>query len=197
MKRAEQLEKTRTAILTTARKQFLKKGFQGTSTRDIASEIGITQPALYHHFSDKEVIFLEVISQVGGEVRNGINKVMRKNDLLPIDRLTQITQVLTKIHPNNVFTLIHGSFKDLKPGNQRKLAMIFKMDYVDPIASYFKLPEVNLKAEILPGEAAEFFISSLSPIFTSFHRIGGDSLSDVDQTKLLLKFIMYGIAKEN
>lgn len=197
MKRAEQLEKTRTSILNTARKLFLQNGYQGTSTRDIAKQIGITQPALYHHFSDKEVIFLEVISQVGGEVRSGINKVLRKDDLDPIDRLTQITQVLTHLHPNNIFTLIHGSFKDLKPGSQRKLGMIFRMDYLAPIAEYFKLPEVQLRPEILPDEAAEFFISSLSPIFTNFHRIGGDSLTDEEQTKLLLRLILFGIAKEN
>ena len=46
MKRAEQLEKTRQAILKTATKLFLQKGFGETSTRDIAKQIGITQPAL-------------------------------------------------------------------------------------------------------------------------------------------------------
>lgn len=45
MKRAEQLEKTRQAILKTATKLFLQKGFGETSTRDIAKQIGITQPA--------------------------------------------------------------------------------------------------------------------------------------------------------
>ena len=57
MKRAEQLAKTRKAILRTATKLFLENGFNGTSTRDIAKHIGITQPALYHHFSDKEVLY--------------------------------------------------------------------------------------------------------------------------------------------
>ncbi len=47
MKRTEQLAKTRTAIMETATKLFLKKGYALTSTRDIAKEIGITQPALY------------------------------------------------------------------------------------------------------------------------------------------------------
>lgn len=74
--------------------------------------------------------------------------------------------------------------------------MIFNMDYLDPISEYFKLPEVQLRPEILPSEAAEFFISSLSPIFTSFHRIGGDSLSDEEQTRLLLRLILFGIAQE-
>ena len=36
MKRAEQLEKTRQALIKTSTKLFLQKGFCDTSTRDIA-----------------------------------------------------------------------------------------------------------------------------------------------------------------
>ena len=39
MKRAEQLAKTRQAILKTATTLFLQKGFSGASTRDIAKQI--------------------------------------------------------------------------------------------------------------------------------------------------------------
>lgn len=48
---------------------FLRRGFNGTSTRDIAKVANITQPALYSHFADKEVIFIAVISEVGEMIR--------------------------------------------------------------------------------------------------------------------------------
>ena len=73
--RAEQMAKTHQAILDTARELFLKKGYDATSTRDIANAIGITQPALYHHFKDKEVIFLAVITTVGAEIKAGIEAI--------------------------------------------------------------------------------------------------------------------------
>lgn len=94
MKRTEQLEKTRAAILRTATRLFLQKGFAQTSTRDIAKEIGITQPALYHHFSDKEVLFLNVMTNFSGRVRQDINKVLRKHKLSPEDQLFEIVKVL-------------------------------------------------------------------------------------------------------
>ena len=75
MKRAEQLEKTRQSIMRTATKLFLQKGFGETSTRDIAKQVGITQPALYHHFSDKEVLYLDVMTNLSSKVRKDINKV--------------------------------------------------------------------------------------------------------------------------
>ena len=46
MKRAEQLEKTRQAILKTATKLFLQKGFGETSTRDIAKRLYTTTSAI-------------------------------------------------------------------------------------------------------------------------------------------------------
>ncbi|MDN6125686.1 MAG: TetR/AcrR family transcriptional regulator, partial [Lactiplantibacillus plantarum] len=70
--RAEQMAKTHQAILDTARELFLRNGYDATSTRDIANAIGITQPALYHHFKDKEVSFLAVFTPVGAEIMGGI-----------------------------------------------------------------------------------------------------------------------------
>ena len=86
MKRAEQLAKTRQAILKTATTLFLQKGFSGASTRDIAKQIGITQPALYHHFNDKEVLYLAVLTNLCGRVRQDINKVMRKQQSASIQQ---------------------------------------------------------------------------------------------------------------
>ena len=39
---------TRQLILQTAEVHFMRDGYKGTSTRQIAKEIGITQPNLYH-----------------------------------------------------------------------------------------------------------------------------------------------------
>lgn len=44
-------------ILAAAEKQFLKKGFSGTSTRDIARSAGVSLGNLYNHFESKEKIF--------------------------------------------------------------------------------------------------------------------------------------------
>ena len=117
MRREEQLNHTRAAILKAAREQFLTQGYQATSTREIARIVGITQPALYHHFSDKEVIFLEVIKLVGSEVQQGLTAV---NEQLQMEltkdsvaALTAVTEVLTAVHPRDVFTVIHSSFRFL------------------------------------------------------------------------------------
>ena len=44
-------------ILKAARTVFIKKGYKGATTRDIAAEAGITSPLLNYYFRSKENIF--------------------------------------------------------------------------------------------------------------------------------------------
>ncbi|HBF75825.1 MAG TPA: TetR/AcrR family transcriptional regulator [Lactobacillus sp.] len=197
MKREVQLAKTHQAILDAARSLFLSRGYQGTSTRDIAKIVGITQPALYHHFADKDVLFLQVIKTVGLEIKSGIDAINQQGATVPADeRLIQITQVLTDKHPRDIFTVIHSSFADLKPENMQQLGTIFQTDYVTPIENYFKSEDVNLRQSIEPTEAAQFYITSLSPLFSKFHRIGGANMTTEEHIRLLLDFILHGLVSE-
>ena len=52
---------TREYILREASKLFGSRGFQGTSTRDIAAAVGVRQPSVYSHFSSKQEIAEELL----------------------------------------------------------------------------------------------------------------------------------------
>lgn len=195
MKRAEQLEKTRQAIIKTATKLFLQKGFGETSTRDIAKQIGIIQPALYHHFSDKEVLYLDVMNKLSGKIRQEINKVMWKHDLASEEQLLEIVKVLKKHHPLSIYDQHRQAMLLLSKSSQQKLNIIFTMDYLEPISDYFKQPSVKLRPDLLPKEAAELFLASLSPLFGTYQLIGGHSISDDERDQLILDCIINGLAK--
>lgn len=197
MKRAEQLEKTRQAILKTATKLFLQKGFGETSTRDIAKQIGITQPALYHHFNDKEVLYLEVITRLSRKIRQEINKIIRKHSLKPEEQLLEIVHILKKYHPLSIYDQYNQAMALLSKSAQQKLNMIFMMDYLEPIGDYFKQSEVNLRADLLPKEAAEIFLASLAPVFGTYQLIGGHSITTEQRDKLIVDCIVNGLAKRN
>ena len=49
-------EERRTEIVEAARKLFLSKGYEATSTVDIMNAVGIAKGTLYYHFSSKEEI---------------------------------------------------------------------------------------------------------------------------------------------
>ncbi|MGD9942901.1 MAG: TetR/AcrR family transcriptional regulator [Burkholderiaceae bacterium] len=55
---------TRSLIIKHAAELFARGDYTGTSIHDIAHAVGISKPALYHHFSDKEAIYFEIVDRV-------------------------------------------------------------------------------------------------------------------------------------
>ena len=79
MKKAEQSEATRTALLQAARELFTERGYADTATDDVAQRAGVTRGALYYHFRDKSGLFravvedlsLNVFTKVASAVQSG------------------------------------------------------------------------------------------------------------------------------
>ncbi len=53
---------TKQNIVKTALELFLQNGYEKTSMNDIARKVGITKPAIYHHFKNKDELIHEVLS---------------------------------------------------------------------------------------------------------------------------------------
>ena len=52
---------TKDRILASAKKLFIRQGYRGTSTRQIAQDAGISEMTLFRHFPAKEHVFRDVI----------------------------------------------------------------------------------------------------------------------------------------
>jgi AcrR family transcriptional regulator len=55
--------RTRDALVAAAARVFLRRGFQGASLREIASEAGLTTGAVYSNFDGKADLFLAVLEE--------------------------------------------------------------------------------------------------------------------------------------
>jgi AcrR family transcriptional regulator len=78
--KAEQTLRTRRAILVRARHLFATKGYAGTGTEEIISELGITRGALYHQFNDKLGVFKAVIAEAYDEITGYIRSKIQPLD---------------------------------------------------------------------------------------------------------------------
>jgi len=58
---------TRDRLLTAAIELFGSRGYESTSLRDIASEVGIKAPAIYNHFESKDQLLGEAVSWMIGD----------------------------------------------------------------------------------------------------------------------------------
>lgn len=58
---ARKPEETRNKIVSSAKTLFIKQGYRGTGTKQIAVEAGISEMTLFRHFATKESIYHAVI----------------------------------------------------------------------------------------------------------------------------------------
>jgi AcrR family transcriptional regulator len=81
----EQLDARRQEILAGARSCFARYGYEGATVRRLEEATGLSRGAIFHHFRDKESLFLSVAeddttAMVATVAEHGIVQVMR--DLL-------------------------------------------------------------------------------------------------------------------
>jgi AcrR family transcriptional regulator len=76
----------REAVLRTAVRMFLERSYARTSMNDVATQLSITKPALYHYFRNKEEILVEIfrcgtdlidrmLDAIEAEEKPGLDKV--------------------------------------------------------------------------------------------------------------------------
>lgn len=86
------LDTRRREILAGARACFARHGYEGATVRRLEEEIGLSRGAIFHHFRDKESLFLAVAEDDAAEMAavvaaDGLVQVMR--NLLAPDGATE------------------------------------------------------------------------------------------------------------
>src|SRR5690242_9251745 len=79
MKSAER----RDAIVQCAIHLFAERGFRGTTTRELAAAVGVTEPVLYQHFRTKRDLYnaiIEAKSAEAGARAAGLKELAAKSD---------------------------------------------------------------------------------------------------------------------
>jgi AcrR family transcriptional regulator len=64
----------RRQLLDVAQEVFAARGFHPTSMNEIAEAAGVTKPVLYQHFRSKRELYVELLDDVGGRLREAIDK---------------------------------------------------------------------------------------------------------------------------
>lgn len=64
----------RSQLLETAVGVFATKGYHHTSMNDVAEAAGVTKPVLYQHFGSKRDLYVQLLAEIGAELRDTIAK---------------------------------------------------------------------------------------------------------------------------
>jgi AcrR family transcriptional regulator len=114
-------EEKRKMIREAAARLFSEKGFENTTTRDIAGAAGINNAALYYYFDNKEQILYQVLEEV---IRTGLEKIteIEQSDRPLEEKLAGILRIHTRgaVDFNKMKLLVHEQ-RSLSPAHREEL----------------------------------------------------------------------------
>jgi len=79
------MEDLRTKISDAAQDLFLKDGIDGVSMRKVAERVGVTAPAIYRYFRDKDELLAEIIASGLRMLEDYLKPALEADD--PLERL--------------------------------------------------------------------------------------------------------------
>ena len=71
-------QQQRAAILDKAFALFARQGYRRTSFGDIAEEVGLSRPAIYHYFKNKDAVFSAVTDRIHKDISLAIEQALKK-----------------------------------------------------------------------------------------------------------------------
>lgn len=86
------VEGRRGEILDAALQVFGEKGYEAGTMREIAARVGVTEPALYRHYSGKEALLLDLVAKAGDRIT--AEAEVQLKDFAPIDLRASLMRLL-------------------------------------------------------------------------------------------------------
>jgi AcrR family transcriptional regulator len=180
----------REQILVTASQLFIQQGYYGLSMREIAETVGVTKPALYYHFKDKESLFLAILETYLERIENLIIDIEEESNscLARIELL--VKSVLSQpVDQRAVIRLASQDMVHLSNESQQMFGKTYHQRFIGRIQSIFELGVENGELRPLdPKVAAWSLLGMMYPYFYPFHS-AEVSLSPEAQDQLVQIFL--------
>ncbi|GAC1377579.1 MAG: TetR/AcrR family transcriptional regulator [Ktedonobacteraceae bacterium] len=187
-------------ILQAAQRLFAAHGYRAVTTRQIAEACGITQPALYKHFADKQEIYVAMLLLEVMQIQTALERLALREASLDERLRLMALYMLTNTH-HDVGMMTHDMSNELTPEAREILERAFIEGLVNPIASLFEagtplsLAHVPPSGSISPTMAALIFLNFID-LFTSqaFHGLVSETRGSVtEQAQLIVQLSLHGV----
>lgn len=106
-------------ILEVALAQIVEHGYDATTVRTIAKEVGVTVPALYYHFENKQAILVALLDHAMGTVLGHAQAALDEAGDDCVDRLSALVEaiVLYMAHHSDL-AFLDSERRSLTPENR-------------------------------------------------------------------------------
>ena len=208
----EEAEETKRTILRTAQQLFMEYGYRAVSTRQLADACGLTQPALYHHFADKQDLYVAMVQEEVAKLRAALERIADRHEGVA-ERLRKTVAYLLSNTQHDLALMLHDIRHELTPARQAILDEAFQTGVVHPIASMFvdglqqKVLRDTQHGGVEPQTATFLLLNMISrytrrpsvPVATAPAHLAHpaqtwQSKSDTDVANMIVQVLLYGVA---
>lgn len=130
---------TRVYILEKAIPMFAARGYSGVSMRHISQAVGISAAALYHHFPDKENLYLEAMAHAFTDKAAGITAALEGSGT-SLERLERFVDSFTGLMGDDPdFRALLQ--RELLDGDEIRLKLVAERVFLGPFQAMTALAE--------------------------------------------------------
>lgn len=180
---ADHLHARRQQILDGARAAFARHGYEGATVRVLEDEIGLSRGAIFHHFADKDQLFLTLAAQDAAAMaetigRDGLVRVMRELIAAPdtgwLGTQLEVSR-RSRTDPQIKAALAVGT-EQIRLATRDRLerqrtAGVLRDDVdVEVLASYLELVLEGLVSHLAEGQPADRLVEVLDVVERSVRR---------------------------
>lgn len=185
--------RSREDVVAAASRLFSKRGFHGTSMRDLGDELGLLGSSIYSHVRGKNELLVEVVGRGAAFFNAVVDEAMGSNSSA-VDRLQQLVHghvhvVVGHIDESRTF-LFESRF--LPASDRQKIVEMrdaYEGAYRDTIQA--AVDDGSLRSDVDPGITAIFILSVLNALIRWYRPSGN---RDADQIAAeMWSFIAGGI----
>ncbi|MGP2441244.1 TetR/AcrR family transcriptional regulator [Streptomyces sp. JW3] len=117
-------------ILVHAMEAFGEHGYHGTSVRDIAGRVGVTVPALYYHYENKQALLATLLETSIKDVLDRCRAAAEEAGDEPLPRFCAMVEsiVLYMAHRQGL-AFLDTEIRSLEPGNRARYVAL--RDYLE------------------------------------------------------------------
>ncbi|TSB46548.1 TetR/AcrR family transcriptional regulator [Alkalicoccobacillus porphyridii] len=133
---------TAEGIIQTAHRLFMELGFTGVSTRMIAKECEITQPALYHHFPNKVSIYLAVLIEDLSNTERALQEIIKHASSFR-EALLEVTVYILLNRPRKLGQMTNDMRQHLSMEEQLLVRSHWTKAYQTPIEGLLSQVEIH------------------------------------------------------
>ena len=149
-------EETRAALLGAAATVFARRGYDGASISEIASEAGLTSGAIYAHFASKAQLFVATL-QIYAE--RDLDQILGREPAELMEGVTSVGATFDRPEPTEASLLISAI---IAARNDQEVAALVGDLLADREEKFRALVEKGQAAGVIAGGVAAGAVSRLS-----------------------------------